>query len=73
MAKNMTYEPIKNSIKIWSSTVNYFIAYIDKNKMEVFEQIKLLFIVLMAFLSYRYVNTTLPLPPSIDSEEEEEC
>jgi len=41
--------------------------------MEVFEQFRLLFIVLMAFLSYRYVNTTLTLPPCVDSDEEEEC
>ena len=41
--------------------------------MEVFEQFRLLFIVLMAFLSYRSMNNTITLPPSIDEEEEEQC
>jgi len=39
--------------------------------MEIFEQLRFFFIILMAFLSYRHVNTNLSLPPSLSSEDEE--
>jgi hypothetical protein len=32
--------------------------------MEIFEQLRLLFIIVMAFLSYHYISTQPALPPS---------